>query len=106
MSENELNRIEKLFFEKAKALSFKQPKSIQNPAIHANKAEKLSNFNNIYSNYLSEVGNTQGKSEVSQAPQSKDLKVAMEEAEQTYESMMQIREELDKAFKELLQLQA
>lgn len=104
MAENELNRIEKLFFEKAKAQSLNQPKTIQNPAIHANKAEKLSNFNNIYSDYLNEAGNAQSK--LNANPQSKDLKVAMEEAQQTFESMMQIRKELDKAFKELLQLQA
>lgn len=61
------------------------------------------NFEERYSRYLHSAAKVDFPLPSSQSEQKRtSAKMAMEEAEKTFESMMQIRGQLDKAFKDLV----
>jgi flagellar hook-basal body complex protein FliE len=108
MSENEFNRIDKFLPGKTKEVgAFHKSMQVQNDTGKntTQKAEHSASFSHIYANYLAELGDTHAISG-QQPREGANIRKAMEEAEKTFETMMQIREEIDRAFKELMQLQS
>lgn len=111
MSDNEFHQIEKLLPYKTKpqARTYIQDGDLQIHVSTAKDAPKLDpsvNFQHIYAHFLNETGNIRGEGMApNPVKQGDDLKLAMDDAEHAFDSMMQIREQLNEAYKEFMQMQ-
>jgi len=74
--------------------------------LNSHNPETPISFKNLYTHYMQESEGASNEPDSSAMPESQDLKKVMAEAEATFESMMQIREELDQAFKELMHIKS
>lgn len=109
MAEGDLHHIEKLlpYKTKPKSHSYIQDGDLQIHIPNVKDASNLDpsiNFRSIYSNFLSEAGKVQPEAFGTGIGQGDDLKLAMEEAKSAFNSMMEIREQLNQAYREFMQM--
>lgn len=109
MAEGDLNHIEKLlpYKTKPKAHSYIQDGDLQIHIPNVKEASYLDpsvNFRSIYSNFLSETSRV-SSAESTIIGQREDIKLAMEEAKSAFNSMMEIREQLNQAYRDFMQMQ-
>ena len=104
MAESDFHQIEKLIPYKAKPkshASIQDGDQIHTPNVRdASHLDSTASFKAIYANYLNETSQVQGDT----TAQGEDLKLAMEEAKHAFNSMMEIREQLNQAYKEFMQM--
>lgn len=110
MNESESYQIEKLIPHKTKpkGTAYIRDDDLQIHIPNVRDAPQLdaaSNFKSIYSHFLNESGKIQASDMQTQANQGTELKLAMEEMQTTFDSMMQIREKLNQAYQEFMQMQ-
>lgn len=105
MAESDFHQIEKLVPYKAKPKSQTVQDSNLNVQLsRETQAESPISFKSIYSTYMNETTKVQSEGTVGSF-QGDDIKLAMEEAKNAFNSMMEIREQLNQAYKEFMQMQ-
>lgn len=72
----------------------------------ANLSHRASRFKVPYSSRPQQTEKVHIEGSAAQISQNQDLKLVMEEAENSYDSMMQIREQLHQAYKEFMQMKS
>lgn len=111
MAENEFYKIDKLLPYKAKPKGHIQIKDgdLQINVPHAKDMGPLStssvSFKKILSDYMNEVGHIRSEPITEKITDHDEIQKAMDDAASSFESMMQIRKELEDAYKELMQMQ-
>jgi hypothetical protein len=111
MVENEFIKVDKVLpnANKSKILHTHAKKEVpleeESTTKNTKEIQSSVNFKNIYSHYLNEAGMAENSSPTSLVPEHKEIKAAMDDAQTTFETMMQIREELEKEFKGIVSMQ-
>ncbi len=109
MSENEFYKIDKLMPYKTKAgRTYIQDGNLQIHSPHMKEnaqTENTQTFNKLLSYYTKEVSHDQVHGANQNVIERETLKVAMQDAEQTFNSMMEISKQLRAACQELMQMQ-
>lgn len=111
MADNESYQIDKLLPFKAKpnTRAYIKDGDLQIQVSHSRDAAGVdpaaSNFQGIYSHLKNEAVQAADVHASNQTLAANDVREMMEDAKSTFDSMMQIREELNKAYRELMQLQ-
>jgi flagellar hook-basal body complex protein FliE len=109
MADNEFFKIDKLPPAKAKAQTRTHIKDgdlhIQAPNVKDSSQVEGASFKNILSN-LNQANAIQSKEGTERVYEREDVQKAMEEAANSFESMMQIQKELENAYQELRQMLA
>lgn len=109
MSENEFYKIDKLMPYKTKAgRTYIQDGNLQinSPQMkETGQLEHAEAFNKLLSYYTKEVSNQRIQSTHEGITEREAVRIAMEEAEQTFNSMMEISKQLRTACQEIIQLQ-
>lgn len=112
MSDSDFHKIEKLlsYKIKPKGRTYIQDGDLQihvTTAKDAPKPDPSVNFQHIYAHFLNEPGNVRNGGILSNPErQGDDLKLAMDDAKNAFDSMMQIREQLNEAYKDFMQMQS
>jgi hypothetical protein len=109
MSENEFYKIDKLVPYKTKAgRTYIQDGNLQINSPHMKESAHTENanaFNKLLSYYTQAVSHEHIQAANQNVIERETLKVAMEDAEQTFNSMMEISKQLRAACQELMQMQ-
>lgn len=110
MADNDFYKIDRLLPYRTKAQGRTHIKDgdlqIQMPNVKETvHLDSTVNFKNILSQYLGELGNTAHTENVASLKEHEDIQKAMDEAASSFQSMMQIRKELEDAYKEIMQMQ-
>jgi Flagellar hook-basal body complex protein FliE len=110
MVDNEFHQIEKMLPYKTKLKSRTYIKDgdlqIHIPTTKEAHLDPAINFKSIYAHFLNEAGTVPGEETSSTIQQSQDIKIAMQDAKNAFDSMMQIREQLRQAYQEFIQMQS
>ena len=110
MSENEFYKIDKLMPYKTKVREhpFVKDGDLQVHILNTKEATQLENanaFNKLLS-YYQEAGRTQSTMSGSPVGEREAVRLAMEDAENTFNSMMEISKQLRQSCQELMQMQS
>jgi flagellar hook-basal body complex protein FliE len=109
MSENEFYKIDKLMPYKTKAgRTYVQDGNLQINSPHMKETAQTENantFNKLLSYYTKEIANQQIHAAHQGISEREAVRTAMQDAEQTFNSMMEISKQLRTACQEIMQLQ-
>ncbi len=109
MSDNEFYKIDKLMPYKTKTgRTYIQDGNLQINSPHMKegaRAENANAFNKLLSYYTKEVSNEHVSTANPSVVERETVRIAMQDAEQTFNSMMEISKQLRSACQEIMQLQ-
>lgn len=111
MGDNEFYKIDKLmpYKTKARGRTFVKDGDLQIQLPNVKETQHLENanaFNKLLSYYSNEVGKAHSQSAAGQVSEKESVKMALQDAETTFNSMMEISKELRQACQNIMQMQA